>query len=357
MKRTGHKFLLAIVVGALLLTMPGIVWSQGGDDDPLDPVVVALLAQIEAGYNTTATQTAYQINIEEERTLFAAVRQFASGTYLMDVDIFDSYVSTQTTTTETSASFNDAETYLLTISSELEQQQGIGVEYVRDGTILEQPEDVEDQLEFKYAAIAIDGATFINTDETGCEFRVDVPEGWRVLAAETPVLEDVTFDENALDDVVNGVSLSTIAASATQLLDASLITGIELQETVELDNELANRYLITFDGTAALDELGVDVEMLLTDLEAAAGATLTSPTTTLDVQYALNVLMGASTGLVYEQTTTLTLQSNFAAGDGSSAAYSITQVNEVVVSEYDITTDISAPELGVIDPDETCALE
>ena len=358
MKRTRHQAIgtFIIVFSLLILPVSEVFAQGGGDDDPLDPIVAALLSQIETAYNNTSQQNIYQISIEEERTQNTAVRRFVSGTYLMDVTIFEAFVNIQTDATESSATFGAEDTYLIEVETEFVQEQGIGFEYVRDGVTLSIPENVEDELELAYRLGSDGDQTLINTDPTGCEFRVGVPEGWRALSDDTLVSENTTLSSENIQQVVDGLSLSNITAQAIQLLSSDLVMRIDLLETETVNDELARRYSITFNGPEVLAVLGIDPDALIANLESAATDSLSMSLSDTSIDYVMEILIGTQSGLLYEQNTSLSMQGSFAAGDGSSAVYSFTQVNNLSVSEYGSSLDTTLPEAGSADPDESCVL-
>lgn len=270
----------------------------------------------------------------------------------MGVTIFESFVNLQTVTTDISATVNATDGYTATFATDIEQTQGLGFEYVRGDDVLSFPEDTESELELELAIIQIEDETYINTDETGCEFRVGVPEGWRIFADGAAVLEGATLSAPQVDDIQNSIDIATVATAAQILLQPDLVTGLDVLETEEIGDEEARRYLITFDSEAALNAQDIEFETILSDLEAAAGVTLSNPTRTVAATYTLEVLVGATSGLVFEQIATLQLDVIFTGVSGSSAAYDLTRTNTITLSGYGVEADLVAPALGVTE--ETC---
>lgn len=355
MNRTVHKLCGTIAVIVLVLAMPLRVWSQGDNDGVLDPAVAAILAQLRGAYETTAAQTAYTLSSEDETVQATSVRRLTSGTYLMDVIIFESFVNLQTISTEINAGVNAAAEFSAEIATEIEQEQGLGFEYVRDGEVLSIPDDTESELELNFSLLETGGETYLNSDATGCEFRVGVPEGWRVFEGEgVPVLEDTMLAAPRVEDVRRSITITEIAATTTELLQPDVVSALDVLETEEVNDELARRYLVTLDGDTALAAMGLSFDDILAELETAAGAALAEPSRTVTISYTLEILVGADSGLVYEQISTLQLDVLFMGAGDDSAAYDLMRTNTITLAAYGETTDISVPELGVPDPDETC---
>jgi hypothetical protein len=355
MKRTWSIFPGVLVFIAVLVGVQGLVDAQGDGDGALDPAVTALLAQLRGAYETTAAEPVYTITSEDESIQATSVRRLTSGTYLMDVTIFESVVSLQTIITEIEATVNEAAIYTATVATELEQQQGLGFEYVRDGEVLSTPEDTESELELNFSLITTDGTTYINSDATGCEYRVGVPEGWRVVEGDgVPVLEETTLSGASIREVEGAVSLDNIASTVTELLQPEIVIGLDVLGTEEINDELARRYLVTLDGPAALETLGITFEDIIAELETAAGAALSAPESSEQITYTLEILIGDVSDRIYEQTSTLQLEVQFTAPGNASAAYNLTRTNTITLSAFGEMADVEVPELGVPNPDDTC---
>ncbi len=320
------RFFIALlwVVSLLVVIAPHPIAAQDGDPD--NAIVEALLAQLRGAYSNTATQTSYLVNTADTTTQTTSVRRFQSGTYLMDIQIFESYVNTQTF--ETSAEATVVEDGLAaTFSMEITQIQGLGFEYVRQGTVLSSPQDTNDSVELDLQLVQSGSETYINTDATDVEFREGLPMGWRLLGTdETPILTNATVTNQQVSEAVDGLRFTANAAAMQNLLQVGLVNNIDILEDDEIEGQAVRRYRITFDGEAALTVLGLDYEQALADLGAAANQAVPNATPTINISYVVELAVAPDTNLIYEQTITLTIEGLFSSSINN-AAYLLVQTN------------------------------
>lgn len=343
MKINRQRLLGFCVILSILILLPQLSLAQDDGDQPLDPAVAALLSQIRDAYTTTAAQESYQIEIEDESTQSASVRRFVSGTYLMDVLIYESYVNAKTLTTDTLAMVESGGVDVsATFDIGVEQSQGLGFEYVRLDEVVSQPEDRDTEVDVQMQLLTQDGNSFINTDATAPEFRVGVPMGWRAFDAEsTPISSDSNLTQEDLLQAILGFQLETIAANAQLILQPEIVVGIDILEDDEVNGEVTRQYQITFDGEAALRELGIDVDQVMSALQSLSSDVVPTAQAMVNVDYRMTLSIGVETQLVYSQSTILNLNSQADGDGGSSAVYTLSRSNEVSLSRFGERFDLA----------------
>lgn len=330
MKARNYVVLLALL---LMVGSVSIASAQDGGDDSDNPLADALLTQLRTAYATTAEQESYVVSTEETMTQFTSVRRFQSGTYLMNVEIFESYVNTQTLETSVEATVVGDET-AATFAMDISQVQGLGFEYVRNGVVLQTPEDTEDELELDLVVRQTADDTYINTDETDIEFREGVPEGWRRLDGdETPILTNSSITISDVNEVLLGLRVTANSEIMQNLLLSENIIGIDIVGDDTIGDQPVRRYRIEFDGAAAFTVLDLNYEQILADLNAAADDTVGDSTPIVEISYTIELAVGTDNNLVYEQIATLTIDALFE-GTTNNAAINIAQVTAVTYSGF-----------------------
>lgn len=328
-------FLVVLAMVMAIVPRPAVAQDGGSDS----PIVEALLTQLRTAYATTAEQTSYLVTTQETISQFTSIRRYQSGTYLMDVTIYESYVNTQTFETAVEATVIP-EGVSATFEMNINQVQGLGYEYVRDGVVLASPEDTEDELELLLQLVQADGETYINTDETGAEFRDGIPEGWRPLLADgMPILSDATITGEQVSYIVDGLYFASNNATMQNLLQVGVVSNIDVLEDGDIEGLPVRRYRISFDGEAALSVLGLDYNQVISDLVAASELALPEAAPDVQVSYDIDIAVGSDTNLIYEQVITLTINGLFSSSTDN-AAYTLSQTNTKSYSGFGETYTI-----------------
>ncbi len=332
-----RKLSLLVVLFALLAA-PWVVSAQADTQALRDELITV--------YQNTNAIESYRLEAEDELEQQIVFSQPSSQVFMMDVEVSDAFIITLAIETTTTAEVNAAD-LSATISTAVEQEQGLGNFYEMDDETLSIPEGPKDEAEIEAQFILLDNTLYINLDETKSDYRAGVPEGWQVVGNETLVLTDTLI---SIDDLMT--ALNNARFDATRILDLlntdDAIQTIETLDDDEIDGQAMQRYFVTLDAAAAVQTLGLDMTALTADVPSAAIDTLISNAT-----YTIEVWVGADDQLVHQQIIAFSMNETFAPGtlDGApedaAVTYTYTQTNTLQLTDFGADITIEAPDMEV----------
>ena len=300
----------------------------GSNQDTLDLIITA--------YQNTAVTTSYIANSSEETD---------QSISLQEGDVL--FVIRASVESEAEAQIS-GDNGSATIAIDIEQSQEFSADPSADSEILE---DSEAELEAQLISIGDD--LFVNMDETNSDYRVGVTEGWQMVVGDVQILSaQLDGDGEQISD--GFVSIENLNAAFNNarldvdavlpLLDLNLITQIEILDDDEIEEQVMQRYLLTFEAATVLDQLEFDPS--ISELPDEIIETLINSAT-----YSLEVWIGADDQLVRQQIFTLELDGEFPSGtlDGDLSnvdlTFTYTMTQSLELRAFGEAFDISRPVL------------